>query len=149
MHVACFSICYCSYVSDNALSAHKLYVCYVCVSCVSLLVQLFGWQEDGRPSLLQRVLQHASAVQQILESVTHPKASTCPRTKLEEVEDHCSALQHWVILQGPISHETAMLLAQVVEDGNIVCSLKAEHMSLPSKTVEQARGTNPGASPNS
>ena len=87
------------------------------------------------------VLHHADAFQQTVESVTHPEASTYPRTKFEELEDQCSAFQHWVILRGPISHEVAMLLAQWAEGGNIVYPGNTEHFSLPSKIVSQAWGS--------
>ena len=108
---------------------------------LSLCLQLFGCQEDGCPSLLQMVAHQAGALQHTVESVTHPEASTYPRTNFEEVEDQCSAFQHWVILQGPLSHEAATLLAELVENDNIVYSLKAEPVSFPSKTVNRAWDT--------
>lgn len=87
------------------------------------------------------LVHHADAFQQTVESVTHPDASTYTHTKFEGFEDQCSAFQHWVILHGPISLEAAMLLAQLAEDDNIVYSVNTEHISLPSKTVNQAWGT--------
>ena len=86
------------------------------------------------------LIHHTDAFQQMVESVTHPDASTYTHTKFEGFEDECSSFQHWVILHGPISMEVAMLLAQLVEDGNIVYSMNTEHISLPSKTVNQGWG---------
>lgn len=88
------------------------------------------------------VAHQAGALQHTVESVTHPEAGTHLRTNFEEVEDQCSEFQHWVILQGPLSHEAATLLAELVENDHIVYSLKAEEpISFPSKTVNRQFGT--------